>query len=317
MACTTSALPRMAVGAPSLSTRFGPLTVTSMRARPFLSALALGRSPRCRALDFGPPCGSMVGLKCAPALAKSGSEQTPFSCTWKPTSLPGSRPVISPSMETASPSLLTVRTPLTVLPDAEMRVTCTGPGADAGAALAAGALRAGSAGAGAGLAGDGAGVDVSTEGVAATGATDSCFLPQAVQTASGIRSASASVFMGLSVSACVSSTMDEEGITRHQRARDACVVGFLRDESIDPVPVPHLSAPHKSRSQLPSGLILWQNGSCGPAAREIAPDQIVVSVRHANMRRRCTRAGYGLNQKKGVRIRCVRGTKPDSHPFRN
>src|SRR6478736_1668670 len=52
MAWTTSALPRMAVGAPSLSTRFGPLTVTSMRARPFLSALALGRSPRCRALDF-------------------------------------------------------------------------------------------------------------------------------------------------------------------------------------------------------------------------------------------------------------------------
>src|SRR6188768_889877 len=230
MAWTTSALPRMAVGAPSLSTRFGPLTVTSMRARPFLSALALGRSPRCRALDFGPPWGSMVGLKCAPALAKSGREQSPDSCTWKPTSLPGSRPVISPSMETASPSLLTVRTPLTVLPAAATRVTCTGPWADAGAAPATGALRAGSAGAGAGLAVDGAGVDVSTEGVVAVVATDSSFVPQAVQTASGIRSASARVFMGLSVRACDRWTMDQEKICRHQRARDAYVVCFLRDE---------------------------------------------------------------------------------------
>ena len=91
------------------------------RATPFASATRLGRSPVWWSPGPKWPCGLPVGLKWPPALLPSPLEQSPFSWTWKPCSVPGLRPRTSPVTRTRSPCCTKRTSPVVWLP----RVGCS------------------------------------------------------------------------------------------------------------------------------------------------------------------------------------------------
>jgi len=61
------------------------------------------------------PCSLLPGLKWPPALVPSGALQSPFSWMWKPCSLSGFKPVISPLARNWPSTRLKLMVPATVL----------------------------------------------------------------------------------------------------------------------------------------------------------------------------------------------------------
>src|SRR5881296_2543975 len=89
--------------------------VVSMRPVPSGATVRFGRSPACGPCGLSAPCCLLVGLKCGPALLKSGGSHLPTA--WTCTACgPGGRLLASSRMRTTLPAWVKVAVP-TVWPD--------------------------------------------------------------------------------------------------------------------------------------------------------------------------------------------------------
>src|SRR5690606_40462763 len=153
--CTITPLPRMSV--PVASPRVTPCSRVSTVATPSSLAVMLSLSPPWCSPWPTRPCAVAAGLKWPPALLPSGALQSPFSCTWKPCSLPPGSPVTSPVTRMPPSTGAKLSVPATWLPSVacSRAVADTAPGAAAmpsgiapGSASTGGAVAALASGAG-------------------------------------------------------------------------------------------------------------------------------------------------------------------------
>src|SRR3989442_4730260 len=85
--------------------------VVSMRPLPSGATVRFGRSPACgKPCGFSAPCCLFMGLKCSPALVKSGGSHLPTAWTCTPCG-PGGRPLTSTTMRTTLPACAKRATP--------------------------------------------------------------------------------------------------------------------------------------------------------------------------------------------------------------